>query len=40
MPPKLIEAILTALKQGLRVELLLDKNGNIKAQTISRKVLK
>lgn len=40
MPPKLIEAILMALKKGLRVELLLDKDGNIKAQTISRKVLK
>ena len=40
MPPKLIEAILTALKKGMRVELLLDKDGNIKAQTISRKILK
>ena len=29
MPPKLIEAILTALKKGMRVELLLDKDGNV-----------
>ena len=40
MPPKMIEAILTALKKGMRVELLLGKDGNIKAQTINRKILK
>lgn len=36
----LVEAILTELDRGQRVELLKDKDGNIKAQTISRKVLK
>lgn len=40
MRPELIEAILKALDKGLRVELLKDKDGNIKAQTISRKLLK
>lgn len=38
--PEMIEAILKALDKGLRVELLKDKDGNIKAQTISRKLLK
>ena len=40
MKPELIEAIQAALDKGLRVELLKDKEGNIKAQTISRKALK
>ena len=38
--PEMIEAILKALDKGLRVELLKTKDGNIKAQTISRKLLK
>ena len=37
---KLWEAILAALGKGYRVELLKDKDGNIKAQTIQRKALK
>ena len=40
MTPKLIEASQAALDKGLRVELLKDKEGNIKAQTVSRKALK
>ena len=40
MKPELIEAIQKALDKGQRVELLKDKEGNIKAQTISRKALK
>ena len=40
MTKELIQAIQAALDQGLRVELLKDKDGNIKAQTISRKALK
>ena len=40
MKPELIEAIQKALDKGQRVELLKDKDGNVKAQTISRKVLK
>ena len=40
MTKELIDAIEKALEQGLRVELLKDKEGNIKAQTISRKALK
>ena len=40
MTPKLIEAIQAAPDKGLRVELLKDKEGNIKAQTVSRKALK
>ena len=32
-------AIEAALKRGLRVELLLDKDGTIKVQTVSRKKL-
>lgn len=40
MKPELIEAIQKALDNGFRVELLKEKDGNIKAQTISRKVLK
>ena len=40
MTPKLIEAIQAALDKWLRVELLKDKEGNIKAQTVSRKALK
>lgn len=38
--PELIKAIRAALEQGYRVELILDKEGNIKAQTVSRKILK
>ena len=38
--PELIKAIQAALDKGQRVELLKDKEGNIKAQTISRKALK
>lgn len=40
MTERLIKAIQAALDKGLRVELLKDKEGNIKAQTISRKTLK
>ncbi|WP_287552335.1 hypothetical protein [Dialister sp.] len=40
MTKELIDAIEKALEKGLRVELLKDKEGNIKAQTISRKALK
>ena len=40
MTKELIGAIEKALEKGLRVELLKDKEGNIKAQTISRKALK
>lgn len=37
---KLWEAIRAALDKGYRVEILKDKDGNIKAQTIQRKALK
>lgn len=40
MKPELIKSIEAALDKGQRVELLKDKEGNIKAQTISRKALK
>ena len=40
MTKELLEAIQKALDKGFRVELLKDKDGNIKAQTISRKLLK
>lgn len=40
MTKELIDAIQKALDKGQRVELLRDKEGNIKAQTISRKALK
>lgn len=40
MDEKTINAILEALSNGLRVELLKDKDGNIIAQTIQRKRLK
>ena len=40
MTKELIDAIQKALDKGQRVELLRDKEGNIKAQTISRKTLK
>lgn len=40
MTKELLEAIQKALDKGQRVELLKDKDGNIKAQTISRKALK
>lgn len=40
MSPELIKAVRDALEQGYRVELILDKEGNIKAQTVSRKLLK
>ena len=38
--PELIKSILSALDKGLRVELLKDKDGNIKALVISRKRLR
>lgn len=37
---KLWESIMAALDKGYRVEILKDKDGNIKAQTIQRKALK
>ena len=37
---KLWEAIRAALDKGYRVELMKDKEGNVKAQTIQRKALK
>ena len=37
---KLWESIMAALDKGYRVELLKDKDGNVKAQTIQRKALK
>ena len=40
MTKELIDAIEKALEKGLRVELLKDKEGNIKAQAISRKAVK
>ena len=40
MTKELLDAIQKALDKGQRVELLKDKEGNIKAQTISRKALK
>lgn len=40
MDEKTIKAILEALSNGLRVELLKDKDGNIIAQTIQRKRMK
>ena len=40
MTKELIDAIQKALDKGQRVELLRDKEGNIKAQTISREALK
>lgn len=40
MTQKLWESIMAALDKGYRVELLKDKEGNIKAQTIQRKALK
>ena len=39
MTEQVIRAIEAALKRGLRVELLLDKDGTIKVQTVSRKNL-
>lgn len=40
MDDKTIKAILEALSKGFRVELLMDKDGNILVQTIQRKRLK
>lgn len=40
MDKRLWEAIKDALDKGYRVELIKDKEGNIKAQTVSRKLLK
>ncbi len=40
MDEKIIKAIEAALKNGLRVEILRDKFGNIIIQTIHRKRLK
>lgn len=39
MTEAVIRAIEAALRKGLRVELLLDKNGKVKVQTVSRKSL-
>ena len=39
MTEPVIRAIEAALKKGMRVELLLDKDGKVKVQTISRKSL-
>ena len=39
MTEQVIAAIEAALKRGLRVELLMDKDGNIRVQTVSRKKL-
>ncbi len=40
MTKELIQAIQAALDKGFRVELLKEKDGSIKAQTVSRKLLK
>ena len=40
MSPELIQKIEAAVAKGLRVEILQEKSGEIKAQTISRKLLK
>lgn len=40
MSPELIRKIEAAVAKGLRVEVFREKSGEIKAQTISRKVLK
>lgn len=40
MKPELIEAILQALEKGMRVELIQLKDGEIQANTVSRKKLK
>ena len=40
MDDKLWRAIQDALDKGYRVELIKDKDGNVKAQTVSRKLLK
>lgn len=39
MKSEVIRAIEAALKKGLRVELVMDKDGVIKVQTVSRKKL-
>ena len=38
--PELIQKIEAAVAKGLRVEIFQEKSGEIKAQTISRKILK
>lgn len=40
MDEKTIKAVEKAVSSGLRVEVLKDKDGNIIAQTIQRKLLK
>lgn len=40
MSPELIQKIEAAVAKGLRVEIFQEKSGEIKAQTISRKLLK
>lgn len=40
MNEKLVDSIASALASNYRVELLIDKGGNIVAQTIQRKRLK
>lgn len=39
MDEKAIQAIIAALKNGFRVELVMQKDGSIVAQTVSRKKL-
>ena len=40
MDDKLWRVIQAALDKGYRVELIKEKDGNVKAQTVSRKLLK
>ena len=40
MKPELIEAIQKALENGMRVELIKLKDGEIQENTVSRKLLK
>ena len=37
---KLLEQAIAAMEKGYRVEWSMDMNGNIRAQTVSRKLLK
>lgn len=37
---ELLEKSIAAMEKGYRVELTMDKDGNIRAQTVSRKLLK
>jgi len=40
MDPKTIDAIMTALKDGQRVELMLTRDGTLEIRTVTRKRLK